>query len=260
MLKDFHFSDSPSIFQPQSNSYENQNVSQVSSCKLAPPDIIFSFHRNTENSSSPFPMLMQDLLEFFKIFDQSVFEDQCWCWLYNPPRQCIPSLSSFIVRNASNLNAPKPRLSLLQFQNSSWIQSQTCRRDFSSLYTFYATEDWTCPPYLNLFSSGKLVVTYSFRSYVFCWEVQGRIVGQIFKYHCTPFTEKKLTHTYSAIDEHNFSMGHCILLSFTFQYRHKICWALWNPLISSAKRAGPNHGTGISNTLCLLFITQTPEI
>lgn len=69
------------------------------------------------------------------------------------------------------------------------------------------------------------------------------------------FYWKKFTHIYSTIDKHNFSMGHHILLSSTFQYRHRICWACCNPLIFSAKTAGSNHGTGIYNTLCLLFIT-----
>lgn len=126
------------------------------------------------------------------------------------------------------------------------------KRFFLLVPMFYAAEDWICPPHLSLFSSGKLVVTYAFRSHVFCWELQSRPVGQIFKYHS--FCWKKITQMYSTIGKHNFSMEHHILLSFTFQYRCRICWAHCNPLISSIKRGGSSHDTGISN--CLLFITR----
>lgn len=73
------------------------------------------------------------------------------------------------------------------------------------------------------------------------------------------FYWRKLTHICSTIEEHNFSIGHHILLSFTFQYRHRICWARCNPLTFSPKRAGPNHGTEISNTVFAFYHLDTRD-
>lgn len=153
--------------------------------------------------------------------------------------------------------------SLLQFQTTFFILSQTRRTDYSSLYPFMQLKTEHAHPISVCFSVNKLVVihseVYSFRSHVFCWELQDTIVGQIFKYHCTASTEEKNTYILT-IDEPNFSMECLILLSFTLNYTCRICWAYCNPSVFTTKRRGPSHGIGSSSMLCFLFITSTPEI
>lgn len=57
------------------------------------------------------------------------------------------------------------------------------------------------------------------------------------------------------VDKPDFGMDHHVLLSFTLNYKCRICWAQCNPLVFTTKRGGPNSGVGSPSILCFLFIT-----
>lgn len=115
--------------------------------------------------------------------------------------------------------------SLLQFQTTSSIPSDIQNRLFLLVPMFYTTEDWTCPPHLNLFSLGIPGAKYSFRSHI--------LLGTT-RQNCWPNIQvsphyiywKNILYIYTlTIDKHNFITEHHILVLLNLNYRCRIFWA-----------------------------------